>query len=187
LPGHRETAASLSVRIAIQPDRVGQGDAPQIPHICDCGRTSRAQISHNRRPDRSRGRVPQKPHSWRLVRLAISPERRFLLGFSIPVHGRSGEKRFAQILHSCVCPEGHWANYATIPAACKRAATRSGFPKNLIVGASSTPGSDASPGFPVLRRRPASEQGRGVGSPNPSYLSLSAGRETAVAASPDFS
>ena len=76
---------------------------------------------------------------------------------------RAGEGRsaFPKSFILASVQNGSRANDATIPDACRRVPTRSGFPKNLIFGTPPMTRKRRLAGFPGYGTNPQSEQGRG--------------------------
>jgi hypothetical protein len=153
------------------PDRAGEGAPPKSLIFANCWRTSRAQISHNlANPETGAGIVGGLPG------LPSHLDAGLPWVFSILKQGRARRDPFPKSFILGCIRVGSRANYATIPAACRRGAKRSGFPKNLIVGgASSMPGSDASQRFPGLGAGPQASRAGGSSSPI-SFILASVGR-----------
>jgi hypothetical protein len=190
LPGHRETAASLSFRIAIRRDRAGHGALPKSLIFATAGGRPAPKFLIIG-PARSRGLVPQKPHNWRFAKLAVSPDHRPPWVSAIPNKGPhkrgAGEKRFPQILHTCECPGRQQGKLRHHSSRVQARGHEIRFPQKPHSWRIFNARKRCFAAFSRLRHRPASEQGRGSGSPK-SFILASVGRPgDGRRTSPDFS
>jgi hypothetical protein len=148
------------------PDRAGEGAPPKSLIFATAGGRPAPKFLIIW-PTRRRGQVPQKRHGWRFARLAVSPGRRSPLGIFDTEAGQGEERPVPQILHTWLYPGRQQSKLRHHSSRLQARGQEIRFPQKphswwRIFNARKRCFAAVS----RLRRRPASEQGRGVEFPH---------------------